>query len=149
MWIFRDAREWTEAHQKPLVLASAVFSVAAQGNLAAAHYATAQGNPYWADIHGASELLGISHTALMYSAGLDPVEALGASMIGQFFAQIAINAASGLPLINPRESREYEVAGISMSWKRWGVGYMRWAKLGVGVILVFYRPILRAIRRMF
>jgi hypothetical protein len=143
----REARAWTVTHQRPLLVATAILAISAQGNLAASHYATSAGNRYWIDIHGASEILGISHTALMYVGGLDPVEALGAAMIGQFVAQMAINAAFGLPLVNPDEARRYEVAGTDATWKRIFIGQMRWVQVGIGIVLILYRPILRFVRR--
>lgn len=144
LWGFRQARSFTEQHQKKLLVPLTAATIGAQGYLHAAFYSQGE----YADIHLASEILGATHFATSYVAGLDPAEAYGASMVGTFVFQMFINASFGMPLVNPREARRYDVGGMDWTWKRPFVGYGRWAQLGIGTALILHRPIIRGIRRL-
>lgn len=143
LWGLRHVRSFTDAHKTELLIPLTAGTVAAQGYLHGAFYSRGE----YADIHLASEILGALHFSTAYVAGLDPLEAYGATMIGTFVFQMAINASVGYPLVNPRERRHYEAGGMDLSFKRVFVGYGRWAQLGIGVVLVLYKPLVRIVRR--
>lgn len=138
LWGFRHVREFVEAYQVEILIPVVILTAVAQGWLHASFYNDRPG-----DEHGAAELFGGALFLLAYIAGLDVIHAYGSIIIGNFFFQMMINHAEGLPLIDPNERRRYIVSGKNWSWKRVFVGYGRWAKLAIGILLVFYQPLLQ------
>ncbi|MDP2650989.1 MAG: hypothetical protein Q8O98_00175 [bacterium] len=144
LWGFKQVRSFTDEHKSTLLIGLTAGTVAAQGFLHGSFYAGERG-----DIHGASELLGAAHYAFAYVAGLDAVQAMGATQIGMFFFQGFVNLGSGLPFIDPNEGRAYTAFGGDWSFKRIMVGYWRWGDLLIGTVLIAYKPIIRGVRRLF
>ncbi len=142
LWVLKDAREWTEAHQTELLIPLTGLTVAAQGFLHGQFYERGE-DRLPGDIHLASEILGAMHFSTAYAAGLDPIQAFGATLIGNFFFQCSVNIGSGLPCIDPQESKPYHAAGLDLSFKRIFLGYWRLADIVIGVVLIAYKPIVR------
>lgn len=131
---FKNVRTFVDRHQRQLLVLTTATTVGVQGLLHASFYSRGA----YADIHLAAEMLGAVHYATAYVAGLDPVQAYGATMIGDVFFQGMINQAIGRPFIDSDEARHYEVAGRDVSWRKVWVGNRRYTELGLGLALATY-----------
>lgn len=144
----RSVRAFTDEHQTPLLIGLTVATLATQGYLHGAFYNSHRGGGegVW-DIHGAAEV----HTALIYAtvyvAGLDPVQAAGAGLVGAVLFQGFINLSFGRPFIDHGENRRYMVYGRDLTFKRIFTGEGRYAELVVGSALIASPYIYRAVRK--
>jgi hypothetical protein len=98
------------------------------------------------EIHPAQVAASATIGAAAFASGLDPLQAFGVAVVADFFFQIAVNAASSLPLINRNERRTYRLQFLSFDEQipKTFSGLLRVAEVPIGAVFVYYEPIIVA-----
>ena len=146
LWGLRSVRSFTDNHSKWIGGSLVAVALVAQGANNGYFYGGSNRKGI-KNLHSIQDVITYSTAGLGYVAGLDAMQASGLNLMVNVAFKGMINVALGQPFINRNEPDTYE----SFGWERGKLfhGRGRYAQAAVGATMLFYKPIIRKIKKVF